>query len=297
MATASIALGSPDTHPMSTTTTASRNLFHRSNKEYSLWFESCSATTTTSQVVTFRFCDEPPSSCLEDHFSVTLEDYLLQTVKHQETALTKFCRDCQNCRNDPETSFDCNSNCETCLYNAQMADNGYIDATKFALCQMISDDDEEPYLYAGPLCSEDGSEITIGVFKDDDCTIPDPTKYVEDYLKDENGYGIKLSYALLRSVYENYNVDCWDITFENWGDCAKDGISCNDPITGEFQKVCENLYTEAETPHIIWTRVIMATPLWIVLVLLLRVLWVINTKDQATNYELVPVKTNPEGKQ
>ncbi len=356
MATASLALDSPDARPMPTTTT-NRNQF-RFIKRYSLWFESCkifpetennaaaTTTTTTGQFVIFRLCDDPdePSSCSNHQSIVTLEDYLLRSVKHQETAQKKFCRDCQNFRNAPA---EYTSKCETCLYNEEMEENGYVDATEFALCQMISDD--EPYLYAGPLCSEDGSQITIGVFADEDCTIPDPTKYVDDYLRDENGYGMKLSYALLRSVYENYNdfMECWDITFEKWDDdCPKDGISCKDPITGETKEVCDSLYMESlkcdfhpatdtttedtavcreahpnkelqpttdtateetvqeahpneelQSNHgIIWTRVIMATPIWIVLILLLRVLWVINTKHPALNYELVPVKTIvPEG--
>ena len=263
MATTSLSLDFTNAHQMSTSRSTQeeyllphRNLFHLSIKEYSLWFESCKVFPendgSTSQFVLYHLCDYgKPDSCIENQYIVTLEEYILETLRYQESIQSKFCRNCKPCLHSPDKS-GCNSKCETCLYNEEMEENGYIDATKFARCQMVYDpfdnNDLDP-LYAGPLCSgeEDGSKITIGVFRDEDCTIPDPTKYVEDYLRDENGYGIKLEYALLRSIYENYDnfMDCWDITFENWGSCEKDGISCKDPMTNETKELCESLFLQA----------------------------------------------------
>lgn len=48
------------------------------------------------------------------------------------------------------------------------------------------EDDRQHPLYAGPLCANDGSKIKIAVFTDEECTNVDMSKFVEDYLVDED---------------------------------------------------------------------------------------------------------------
>merc|ERR1711920_1110823 len=91
-----------------------------------------------------------------------------------------------------------------------MEENGYIDATQFLECQMIYDaeDDGKSALYAGPMCSSQGSKIKIGVFTDEECNIADSSKDVDDYLMDGDGVQMKLSHALLKTVYSDSCISC-----------------------------------------------------------------------------------------
>ena len=52
-----------------------------------------------------------------------------------------------------------------------------------------------------------GSRIKIGVFLDEDCSVHAESQDVEDYLKDDDGYPMKLSYHLLKQTFvEGYCV-------------------------------------------------------------------------------------------
>jgi hypothetical protein len=59
------------------------------------------------------------------------------------------------------------------------------------------------------MCASTGSKIKIGVFKDEDCNMIDSSKDVDEYLMDGDGYQMKLSHALLKTVYaEDSCVSC-----------------------------------------------------------------------------------------
>jgi hypothetical protein len=126
-----------------------------------------------------------------------------------------------------------------------MEENGYIDATEFLECQMIYDpeDDGMAALYAGPMCASQGSKIKIGVFSDENCNIQDNTKDVDDYLQDGNGYAMKLSHALLKTVYaEDSCVSC---TAEQEQDANNNGDNADEEQEVEVTEMCGQLYEAA----------------------------------------------------
>jgi hypothetical protein len=100
-------------------------------------------------------------------------------------------------------SVDCSTCYSDCLKIENMQANGYIDATNFLQCRMIYDpaDDGKAALYAGPMCASQGYKIKIGVFTDENCNNNDSSKDVENYLVNGDGYAMKLSHALLKTVY------------------------------------------------------------------------------------------------
>ena len=91
---------------------------------------------------------------------------------------------------------------DECVKIENIQDNGYFDATEFLECAMIYDpeDDSKTALYAGPMCASQGSKIKIGVYSDEYCNMLDSSKAVHNYLMVDNGYQMKLSQALLKTV-------------------------------------------------------------------------------------------------
>jgi len=132
----------------------------------------------------------------------------------------------------PPIVVDCNTCNEECQKIENMEENGYVDATLFLECQMIYDpeDDDLGALYAGPVCAGFGERIEIGVFTDEDCTVPDDTKNVDDYLMDGDGNQMKLSNALLKQTYSTENcIDC-----KPDSDDTAVGISSSDRVCGDL---------------------------------------------------------------
>ena len=117
-----------------------------------------------------------------------------------------------------------------------MKNNGYVDATEFSTCKLI---DESGPLYAGPMCSDSGEQIRIGVFEDPQCIVRDRTKQIDDYLKDDDGKGLKLSYNLFERVYKN-DIPSYPVNL------SYNGIYCDEPI------LCGSLFynsVRCETRH------------------------------------------------
>jgi hypothetical protein len=144
--------------------------------------------------------------------------------------------------NNYDIAVDCTTCQDECTKIANMEANGYLDATNFLECQMIYDpqDDNKQALYAGPICASNGSKIKIGVFTDENCFFLDSSKDVDDYLVDGNGVAMKLSHALLKSVYTDTCISCKEpqnANANNQGDDAQDA----DAVI----EMCENLYDEA----------------------------------------------------
>jgi hypothetical protein len=130
--------------------------------------------------------------------------------------------------------------CDTCVTACQKIDNMeanyYVDATTFINCQQLQDNgDDGVALYAGPMCASQGSKIKIGVFTDEDCMYLDNSKDVEDYLADEDGNQVKVSHALLKTVYDD--SECIS--------CLADKDGDDDAAEDEVRDVCENLYEAA----------------------------------------------------
>lgn len=126
-----------------------------------------------------------------------------------------------------------------------MNNNGYIDATEFLQCQMVYDpeDDGNTGLYAGPMCASNGSKIKIGLFTDEDCNVPDTDKDVDDYLMDGDGVGMKLSHALLKTVYSKDCIDC--AKPYQYGNYGGDDDYYSQYYQPEVLDMCDTLYDAA----------------------------------------------------
>jgi hypothetical protein len=221
----------------------------------------------TKRFVIFRLCptNEDCDSCSYGfgEYIVDLEEYLEATVEYQQEMQESMCDACEECGNYEENEennqdederrrllinrklqnydVDCDSCYDECMKIENMEDNGYIDATEFLECQMIYDpeDDGKAGLYAGPMCASSGSKIKIGVFTDEDCNVPDSDKDVDDYLMDGDGVSMKLSHALLKTVYSSSCISCLQVEEEDENGGNDDNADEQEP---EVVEMCEQLY-------------------------------------------------------
>ena len=223
----------------------------------------------TKRFVVFRLC--PNNSCSSCNYNfgeyiVDLEEYLQATVEYQTQIQENMCQACEQCgnwddqvnndqnqqneqnrklqNNNYNVDVDCDSCYDECQKIQNMEANGYIDATNFLECQMIYDpeDDGKSALYAGPMCASQGSKIKIGVFKDEECNVIDSSKDVDEYLMDGDGYQMRLSHALLKTVYsESSCVSCLAVE-ENNNDNNNNNQEDKEP---EVIEMCQNLYEAA----------------------------------------------------
>ena len=251
---------------------------------YSLKFEQCQfvkayddelagedsdTILATRRFVIFRLC--PTGSCDSCSYNfgeyiVDLEEYLEATVDYQKEMQEEMCNACQECNNwedneeeeegDDEGrrrrlqnyNVDCDSCYDECMKIENMEDNGYIDATEFLDCQMVYDpeDDGKGALYAGPMCASSGSKIKIGLFTDEECNVPDSDKDVDDYLMDGDGVSMKLSHALLKTVYSSECISCEKPQEEEENE-NDDGANEEEEEEKEPEvlEMCEQLYDAA----------------------------------------------------
>jgi hypothetical protein len=224
-------------------------------------------------LATKRF-DNSCTSCNYNYgeYMVDLDTYLEATVEYQQEVQENMCDACENCGNfgdqDGEQDQDKNNNrrlqnydvnydsCyDECMQIENMKANGYVDATKFLECQMIyePEDDSKDGLYAGPMCASNGLKIKIGVFTYEYCNVLDSSKDVDDYLMDGDGYQMKLSHALLKTVYaEDSCVSC--TMPEEYDENADKDENQEDGEEEEVEvnEMCEALYessTKCEKSH------------------------------------------------
>ncbi len=238
--------------------------FDKTNTKDAIFNQDFDKTNTKDgQYVIFNVCrtshnDDPKFGCRDEKCMkkniVPLEDYLSAVVLHQVATEALFCSECSWCRYHSQEGFVFTEFCSSCSkicsdfggwedanadednlswYLKGREDIGYVDAIKFSRCQMIDGESSMP-LFAGPVCSGDnGSAIAIGVFKDSECTIPDPTKKVDDYLKD----GLKMSYDMLERIYENQNGNFHIFEQER----SHRGVSCMSTYTFDVNDACTTL--------------------------------------------------------
>lgn len=213
-------------------------------KTYSdtLAYDGSSTVLATSRFVIFRLCPTS-SSCSTNYgeYLIDLYDYLYTTVAYQKNIQTNNCTTCQsNCASyatddkvasnqaavaaddgnignagrflsssssSSATAKACKSCLDECKFINNYANEGYYDATDFIVCTKIYDDGTNVY-YAGPMCSNSGSKIKIGVFTDNTCYDLDSSKNPDDYLKSNSGSKMMLSYHLMKETYASTPVNC-----------------------------------------------------------------------------------------
>jgi len=224
--------------------------------------EDAGTVLQTQRFVVFRLCpDNSCGSCNYNYgeYMVDLETYLEATVDYQQELQEEMCNMCEeNCQQDEEEeedgrrklAVDCDSCVDECEKIANMEENGYVDATEFLECQQIYDpeDDNAVGLWAGPMCASSGSKIKIGIFEDENCNNVDNSKNVDDYLVDGDGYQIKLSHALLKTVYSDTCISCLVVEEEEEnedGDEEDNNDEEEEEKEAEVVEMCQQLYEGA----------------------------------------------------
>lgn len=231
----------------------------------------------TKHFVIFRLCPDnecTSTSCSENYgeYIVDMETYLESTLTHMQEEQEMYCQACEECaaENDDGAANDdaarrlfstsssfssgrrrnlsVNVNCSTCYSECQnienMEENGYVDAAEYLKCEKVYENQNNGFsYYAGPTCAKYGTRIKVGLFSDENCEYLEENLSVEKYLKNNDGYNVKLSYHLLKKVQQ---------TEECLASCT--AVNENDYDGGDVQlaEVCENLYSAAgkcESPH------------------------------------------------
>merc|ERR1712179_14231 len=195
----------------------------------------------TQRFVVFRLC--PNNSCGSCNYNygeymVDLETYLEATIQYQQEDEEEQ----EDGRR--KLAVDCDSCVDECEKIENMEENGYVDATEFLECQQIYDpeDDNAAGLWAGPMCASSGSKIKIGVFEDENCNNVDNSKNVDDYLVDGDGYQIKLSHALLKTVYSDTCISCLVVEEEEENEDENNNGEEEEEKEPEVVEMCQQLY-------------------------------------------------------
>lgn len=250
---------------------------------YSIKFEKCQhikqyaeernedidSVLETKGFVIFRLC--PDSSCSSCNYNygeyiVDMETYLESTLQHKEEEQEQYCQACEECANqanDDAAANDANGggrklsvNCNTCYNQCQnienMEENGYVDAAEYIKCGKVYENENTGVVYyAGAICANDGARIKVGLFTDEQCSLYDADAQVDNYLKNGDGYNVKLSYHLLKQTFvaDECIASCTKVD-EN-ADAGNDDANAAQQEV-ETAEVCENLYEAAgkcENPH------------------------------------------------
>jgi len=228
--------------------------------------EDSDTILTTKRFVIFRLCsDTSCSSCNYNYgeYIVDMDTYLEATLGYKQEVQEQYCETCNECyqkaaeaaendddanQEEDEDAYKCtNMDTATCYSECQnienMEENGYMDASEYTECQQLDyeNDDDGVVYYAGAMCASSGTRIKIGIFTDEECSNYDETKEIEDYMKNENGYSMKLSYHLLKQTFaENECIaSCLAVNEdENNGDDGEEQEA-------EVNEACETLYEAA----------------------------------------------------
>jgi len=211
----------------------------------------------TKRFVVFRLC--PNSSCSSCNYNygeyiVDMDTYLQATLKYKQEEQENNCIACEECGNDDAAAAEeeaaaeeaaedggrrlvnCNTCYDECLNIQNMEENGYVDAAEYTQCQKIYENDNSGKVYyAGAMCSSSGTRIKIGLFEDDACSIYDSSAEIDQYLKNNNGYNVKLSYHLLKQIFPE--SDCV-------ASCA-DANNVDGNGNAQVAEVCGDLYYAA----------------------------------------------------
>jgi len=229
--------------------------------------ENSDTILNTKRFVIFRMC--PDSSCSSCNYNygeyiVDMDTYLEATLGYKAEVQEQYCETCNDCyeaaaeaaeneaNGDDEAQDEEDENaaqCEnidvtSCYSECQnienMEENGYMDASEYTECQQLENggDDDGAVYYAGAMCASSGTRIKIGIFLDEDCSVYDESKDIENYMKNDDGYNMKLSYHLLKQTFADGEcVASCLMEDEDQGD--------DDDKAAEVNEVCEELYEAA----------------------------------------------------
>jgi len=215
--------------------------------------EEAGTVLATNRFIIFRLC--PSESCTYNYgeYLVDMDAYLESAVEYHQEQQEEMCNYCDEvCAADDDgggrklRKLQQDVSCDTCVDEcndiANMEDNGYVDASNFVQCQQIAEQDDGTAYYAGAMCANSGAKIKIGVFSDEDCSQPESSLSVEDYV------GAKLSTSLMRNIYSGSGVSCikpnWEVEEENDEEDENEDEEEEEEEV-EINEMCNELYEAA----------------------------------------------------
>ena len=200
--------------------------------------EDATSVLALKHFVVYKLCPiDECDSCdgVHGQYVVDVQDYLEATIEFEKQAFETMCQNCnENCNNNGEYCTGCG---KVCYQYDNLEANGYVDAAEYFECQKVDagDDDGGDELYVGPRCSTTNNEIKIGLFSDQDCSVPYNDQEVEDVL------GMKLSYHILKSVQSNDDGDSLCLSCKEADDEAEN--NANDQADyDDVNEMCEQIY-------------------------------------------------------
>ena len=262
------------------TMTATTTPFEYDLSAFSLRFEKCQyvkafdddlaasdkfdTVLATKQFVVFQLCpsDQCDDQCtnknrgvVHGEYVVDIADYLEATIANRQAAFEYMCDNCNEfCNNNGDYCSGCG---KTCFEWESMAANGYVDASQYTTCtktdyvvvQEASNDGQDQQnqnVYVGPMCSNNGKSIVIGVFADEFCWEPISDLNAADVL------GYQISYHILDQVVSPSDDTSTTTSTGNSGSaclsCLEDANSgnANDQADGDtVNEMCEGVYNAA----------------------------------------------------
>jgi hypothetical protein len=215
--------------------------------------EEAGTVLMTNRFIIFRLC--PSSSCSYNYgeYLIDMATYLEAAVEYEQEQQEQMCQYCEEVcaadddggnrklrRLDNDLKVSCDSCVDECEKIENMEDNGYVEASNFIECQQIGEDDDGTEYYAGAMCASNGEKIKIGVFMDEDCSQPDNSLSVEDYIE------AKLSHAILKTIYnQESSISCikpdWEVPEDDDGN--QNGDEEEEEV--EVNEMCNELYEGA----------------------------------------------------
>jgi hypothetical protein len=214
--------------------------------KYSIKFEKCQTTKlydgnnnnansvlSTKRFIIFRLC--PDDSCSNyGEYLIDMDSYLQAAIPQLEAMQEQYCEECNACadvNDDGCSGVDLNTCSQKCTNIANMESNGYVDAALYTQCgKVYQNQNTGVAYYAGAMCSSSGTKIKIGLFSDQTCSTLVEADNIDRYIKNENGYNVKLSYHLLKQTFSAVNGGY---------------IVANCYQDGGVSDMCQSLYEEA----------------------------------------------------
>mmetsp|Transcript_31263 Transcript_31263/g.38197 ORF Transcript_31263/g.38197 Transcript_31263/m.38197 type:complete len:396 (+) Transcript_31263:1-1188(+) len=215
--------------------------------------EEAGTVLMTNRFVIFRLC--PSSSCAYNYgeYLIDMETYLESAVQYQQEQQENMCGYCEEvCANDDANrrlrrlEDDLKVDCDTCVSECEdienMEENGYMDASNFIECQQVGEDDDGTQYFAGARCGSDGEKITIGIFNDEQCSTPDSSASLSNYLE-----GAELNYDILKAIYnQEASISCiqedWEVPEDDDGNGNQNQ---DEEEEVEINEMCRELYDGA----------------------------------------------------
>lgn len=214
--------------------------------------EEFDSVLNTQHFVVFRMC--PASSCETCQYNfgeyvVDLETYLEAATEYFVQDRENMCGMCNEiCEADDDAVkslglVDCDECYDYCASIEAMEDNGYVESYEFTECmQVYESDDGASQIFAGATCSNSGTSIKIGAFKDEFCSVAKGVD-IEDYLEN----GVKFNDEILEKVVDASScVSCVMTDYEVPDMNADDAAAANDDAAEvEINEMCNTLYEGA----------------------------------------------------